>query len=347
MPNVGTSPLRIHLLGLSEDLPLLPMVEAIRASQGLVPRTPPNPHIYRRLIDELRTSVMLVDSAREAHILLHPHDALAHPENAAASVTAAQDLALPLVLLSESDHVGPSSVQHGTLYRSSICASRQTSNERVAAGFVPDLLNERDGRHPRALPWRDLPSVGFIGHATHGIRSLGYLRRGWQHFYGFRLRERVLRAFEASPAVDARFVRRTMNLGPPMAGVDVNEHRRRMRREYVDSVLSCDYALCMRGAGNWSYRLFETLSAGRIPVLVDTDTLLPLEGEIDWTQHLCRIPASRLHDAGRLLAEFHADIGAAGFERMQLANRKLWQERLEPAAFFGKLLRDNALRGDG
>ena len=49
------------------------------------------------------------------------------------------------------------------------------------------------------------------------------------------------------------------------------------RTGYVENLVASDYVLCARGAGNFSYRLYETLSCGRIPVFVDTDCVLPHE----------------------------------------------------------------------
>ncbi len=40
------------------------------------------------------------------------------------------------------------------------------------------------------------------------------------------------------------------NLGPPMVDIDVDADCRRKRPEYNDSMFGCDYALCVRGAGN-------------------------------------------------------------------------------------------------
>jgi hypothetical protein len=123
-----------------------------------------------------------------------------------------------------------------------------------------------------------------------------------------------------------------------MAGIDVDLERNHMRREYVNSVFGCDYALCMRGAGNWSYRFFEALSAGRIPVMIDTDCMLPLENEIDWSRHICRIPYAQIAGAPAILRAFHHNLGPEGFATMQTANRNLWVQQLEPSAFFLRVI---------
>jgi hypothetical protein len=42
------------------------------------------------------------------------------------------------------------------------------------------------------------------------------------------------------------------------------------------------FSFCPRGRGNYSIRFYETLRAGRIPVLVDSDQVFPCEDLIDW-----------------------------------------------------------------
>ena len=41
-------------------------------------------------------------------------------------------------------------------------------------------------------------------------------------------------------------------------------------KEYESSLGNSDYVLCPRGFGNTSIRFYESLSAGRIPILVDS-----------------------------------------------------------------------------
>ena len=100
----------------------------------------------------------------------------------------------------------------------------------------------------------------------------------------------------------------------------------------------------MRGAGNWSFRFFETLSAGRIPVLIDTDSALPLEDRVDWSLHVCRVPVGRLPEAAEIVAAHHRGLGPAGFREVQLRNRELWLGALEPGRFIADSLARTAGR---
>jgi len=58
--------------------------------------------------------------------------------------------------------------------------------------------------------------------------------------------------------------------------------------EFSNNILTSHFVMCNRGRGNFSMRFYQTLSAGRIPILVDTDMLFPFENEIDWDTIIIR-----------------------------------------------------------
>lgn len=335
------SPVRVHVVRSTRDVGLLPIAAALLHARGDPGIGAPDARIYSRWMKRISDGHVVSSDARDSNLLLWAHDADAVPADKAV-IARARALRLPLFLHTESDNVRPSRPIPGRLFRSSAYASRMLPHESISTGCVPDLDAERTTEDHELARWERVPTVGFVGHVTSGLRSIGYLRSGFQHFHGFRLRDQALRSLERSPLIGTDFVRRRRNLGPPLAGVNQDESKQRMRREYVESVLRHPYSLCVRGAGNWSYRLFETLSAGRIPLLIDTDCGLPLERDFDWDAHLCRIPINRLQDAGHALSAFHRSLGPSGLEDIQRKNRRLWVERLEPGAFFEEAMRSTA-----
>jgi hypothetical protein len=330
----ATDPIRLCITRPSPGIPTLPAVRALGLCGGLAALSTTERLTLGAVTALVGGAIDLVKDPYGADVLMHPHDALLHPATVSASISVARRVGRQIALFSSSDEVRPSPDDWGVMWRTSGFASRIRRHERVAAGEVPDLVTEALGPQVDARPWSNRPSVGFMGHVAPNLASIGYLRHGWQHWYGFTLRERVLRTFERSSEIEPRFVRRSRNLGPPGLGIDVDGERLRMRQEYVQSVFDSDYSLCVRGAGNWSYRFFEALSAGRIPVLIDTDSVLPETSATEWEHHVCRISVGSLQDAPRTLSEFHARIGPSGFRKMQLDNRELWVKRLAPAPFF-------------
>ncbi|MCB0202098.1 MAG: exostosin family protein, partial [Anaerolineae bacterium] len=99
------------------------------------------------------------------------------------------------------------------------------------------------------------------------------------------------------------------------------------------------YTLVVRGAGNFSYRLYEVLCCGRIPVFVNTDCVLPYDDVIDWSRHCVWVESHELKRMSETILEFHDSISPADFEDLQRENRRLYEEWLSPTAFFGKMRR--------
>ena len=62
----------------------------------------------------------------------------------------------------------------------------------------------------------------------------------------------------------------------------VNNVRCKLRVNFRQIMNRNIFSFCPRGRGNYSIRFYETLRAGRIPVMVDSDQVFPCEDLIDW-----------------------------------------------------------------
>lgn len=62
------------------------------------------------------------------------------------------------------------------------------------------------------------------------------------------------------------------------------------REEYINNIYSCEFPLVVRWDWNYSYRLYEVMSAGKIPLFIDTWSKLPFENEINYKNLFIRIP---------------------------------------------------------
>lgn len=89
------------------------------------------------------------------------------------------------------------------------------------------------------------------------------------------------------------------------------------RKQYYTNLLNNKYALCIRGSGNFSFRFYEALCFGRIPILIDTDTVLPFSNIIDWNKHIIFIKQDEIKNLPELLEQD---------KRCMHENRKLWEE---------------------
>ncbi len=103
------------------------------------------------------------------------------------------------------------------------------------------------------------------------------------------------------------------------------------KRKFHRSLLENQFALCARGEGNFSYRFYEALSFGCIPVLIDTDTVLPFEKIIPWDDYIIRIKKEDLEKLPNLIHSSWIN---------PQKNRLLWQKYFSPSGFNKKFLEE-------
>jgi hypothetical protein len=63
-----------------------------------------------------------------------------------------------------------------------------------------------------------------------------------------------------------------------------NPHHPTIVSDFESNMKTSHFNICNRGKGNFSMRFYQTLSAGRIPILLNTDMELPFMDEIDWNK---------------------------------------------------------------
>ena len=103
------------------------------------------------------------------------------------------------------------------------------------------------------------------------------------------------------------------------------------KKSFYSNMLSGSFALCLRGNGNFSYRFYEALSFGRIPILINTDCVLPFESKINWKQHVISVSEKEIYLLPKLIQE--CNISPA-------ANRQLWQTFFSAEGYFNNFIQD-------
>ena len=226
------------------------------------------------------------------------------------------------------------------VFRTSLDRSQRLPTEFAQPAWSEDFLERYRGGTLETRPRRSRPVVGFCGYTTYRAPrpstrlgrarlAVGTRRRGAAPA---NVRVRAVEALERDPHVETNFVIRDEFWGGALQGGAAA--LRRVRLEYVDNMVDSDYVLCARGGGNFSYRLYEALSCGRIPVFVDTDCVLPLDFAVPWREHCVWVDESELDRIGERVAEFHERLSDAEFEELQRCCRRLWETHVSPEGFF-------------
>lgn len=191
-------------------------------------------------------------------------------------------------------------------------------------------------------PKCDLPVVGFCGHASfstskrlkeiakclieNGRRFLQKpFRKDWETLFASAYeRTKLLKYFEKSALIKSNFIYRQYYRG----GGQTDNQREQTTLEYYNNIANSDYIVCVRGAGNFSVRFYETLMMGKIPIFVNTDCLLPFDEQISWKQHVVWIEWKDRKKCAQIVSDFHQSISPDDFVQLQLNNRNLWKNTL-------------------
>ncbi len=97
--------------------------------------------------------------------------------------------------------------------------------------------------------------------------------------------------------------------------------------EYADLLADSKFVLCPRGLGTSSSRLFETMQAGRVPVII-SDDWVPPRGPA-WDELAVFVPENRVADIPRLLEQ-----AEARWPDMARRARAAWEEFFAPDTVF-------------
>lgn len=196
--------------------------------------------------------------------------------------------------------------------------------------------------HPIPSDKNPKPIIGFCGHASlsQSKRVKEILkcikencrrffqkpsRKDWEPLFASAYeRGKLLKSLQKSTLVKTNFIFRSHY----RAGAQTNEQRYKTTLEYYNNISDSDYVLCVRGGGNFSVRLYETLMMGKIPVFVNTDCLLPFSDEIDWKKHIVWVEWEERKNIATIVNNFHSKLSNDDFMEIQIANRKLWKETL-------------------
>jgi hypothetical protein len=256
----------------------------------------------------------------------------------------------PLLIFfcSDSDEAVP--IENAVIFRTSFYRSTKRSNEFGLPGWSVDFLKYYEqGFQPRLKA--PIPSVGFCGYVDYYdakscvrnyLKPRNYLRLGRSILRDFEfrmspkesiLRGNAVRVLSTYDGVQTNFIIRE--------GFYAREVKDKMlaRMQYAQNMINSDYVIVARGAGNFSYRLYEVLSCGRIPIFIDTDCVLPYDHIIDWKKYVVWIDESEIGALPEKLTNFHQNISEQEFVRLQVSIRKLYEEWISPVGFFSNLWR--------
>lgn len=281
----------------------------------------------------------LCSNPAEADVFVLPSEFLA--EQASAEKTRRfAELAVTqgkkLIVFFNSDFSDPIPFENAEIFRTTSLRSKRSRTEHGFPGWSNDFAKYSAGKI-KSLKKPEKPRIGYCGYVDYENFSqrirYGLAKGSKEEMYraGPEIRGAAVRSLRKENRIETDFLIRN---GFWAAGI---ADKNAARSEYAQNMMASPYALVARGAGNFSYRLYEVLSCGRIPVFIDTDCILPFDEFLDWKKYLLWIDYADRNRIAEKLLDFHAALSPGDFEEMQLNARRLYEEWIRPEAFFGKI----------
>ncbi len=223
-------------------------------------------------------------------------------------------------------------------------------NEIILPPYADDLLERYCNGTLSLREKRDAPIIGFAGWITapftrrlywsvkelpkrlHGlVRSrYGACRKG------VFVRMDVVRALADSHVVETNILARKGYSGNvKTAERDIET----LRREFVENALESDICLDVRGDANNSTRLFEVLSLGRVPLIIDTERNFPFSDELDYRAFSIIVDFRDIKRLPEIARAAYDAISPVEWRAMQEKARAAYREWFRPDALTAHLIR--------
>ncbi|MBU0766743.1 exostosin family protein [Patescibacteria group bacterium] len=235
-------------------------------------------------------------------------------------------------------------IPNAIVFRTSQYGYQMRNNEIMMPPYTPDLLKDR------SLQFRhkaEVPVVGFCGWAKYKNtknrfatiarnllvdfkRFITFKFHLAVHKKGISLRMKALKLCESSSRVAANFILRESYSGSSHTiRIDPKEGR----QQYIENMVNSDFPLAIKGDGNYSYRFYEALSLGRVPVLLDTDCMLPLADKINYSEFVCIVDHKDIRKLDQKICEFYDSLNEEAFVSMQKKAREAFETKLNVRSF--------------
>lgn len=184
--------------------------------------------------------------------------------------------------------------EDGYLFTTTITKGSNEINEFSFPSFTGDFFMSESNINRK---------IGFCGALTHPLRT------------------DVLSKLSSSD-METDFIIRSGFFAPELS-------KDQARIEYFSHIDRNTFNLCIRGAGNFSYRFYETMMMGRIPIIVDSNQIFPFEKHLDYSEFSIRIDYKEEDIIGYIKSEINK-LTDEKIVNMQKTSRKLWKEFMSP-----------------
>lgn len=190
------------------------------------------------------------------------------------------------------------SPEDGYMFTTTLNSKSRKVNEFSFPAFTGDFFNS-DNQYSFNM------KIGFCGAITHQLRG------------------HILSILSNSNKIETDFLVRRGFWAPEMTKDEA-------RIGYMKNMTDNTFILCMRGEGNFSYRLYETMMMGRIPIIIDSEQVFPFDNVIDYSKFSIRIDINNINSIEEIIYNKIKSFTKEEIMTMQKNSREAWLEYFSP-----------------
>ncbi|MCR4275103.1 MAG: hypothetical protein NUW02_03635 [Candidatus Campbellbacteria bacterium] len=267
-----------------------------------------------------------------------------NPTRISETVACAKQHNKPLLIDAFGDTMRPIDIPNSIVLRFAQYRRLLTDRDIIIPAYIEDLLESSQNNVLTLRTKGAIPSIGFVGWASLSVgkhlrtyikegfiraRSLVFLKDGVFR-KGIFLRREVLKKLSHSGGISTVFQTRSSYSGNTRT---VEDDPAILRKEFIDNIVGTDYALCVKGDANQSTRFYEALSLGRIPLVLDTECVFPLENKINYRAFCLFVDYADRYTTAERVSAFHTEISQDSFQEMQKRARATFETYLRIDSF--------------
>ena len=257
----------------------------------------------------------LVDSPEQCDCVMLPYNIWSlkrkEPQLLHEMLSDAHNTGKPVLIDAFGDTMDILDIPNSIVLRFAQYKRRLKQNDIIIPAYIEDLLQEyRSGSHSLRSKG-DRAMVGFVGWGNMSFKE-------------------ALCRLQNSQDIETEFIIRGSYSGNTKTA---QGDPAVLREQFISNIENTDYTLCQKGDSNQSTRFYEVLSMGRIPLVIDTECVFPLEDKINYKDFSIFIDHTDIKKAGEIVAQKHAAISGEEFLSMQQKAREVFENYLRIDVF--------------
>ena len=268
-------------------------------------------------------------------------------------IKASEDTKKPIIISYFGDSTEDVKINRSIILRHSKYRNELKKNEIICPPLISNLTSEKKFKfikNPKHI------SIGFVGHALKENNPvLRFGKRDYVYNFlglfndkysvkqsGLFFRQKSIDSLLADDEIICDFkLRDFWGRGRPMWSKGISLE---VRNDFLNNIDANLFNLAVKGAGNYSFRFFEILSAGRIPLLIDTLCALPASNIINYADFCVIVDFKDIKNTSSILKSWFYSKTPEQILNAQIQAKQVYKDFIDFRPFMSHIFKNEISR---